>query len=351
MTSKSALGMAKTQPVSELVGQSPCRPILTHLNSDTSWLVSFPRLPVTNEEAADTSRSSSRRYYHVVLDPWLDGELVAAHRWFLVLQHSIKAAFSTMEDIRSLIVDIEHAAGTGVANDNGEVDAVFVSHYLEDHCSRGSLTQIDPSVPVISVNQAVQTIRSWNHFQTVEIMPDLDLNHPQLLWQSPSSLPLPDYIRIGRLPSGEAFPELHWATLIAFSPDRLLGNIETTAETILYSPHGIYSNRLTNFDWATTHSRPLALLHGLDPAWYPMTANLGVANGHALAQNIRPKYWIPTHDEHLNFQGIMGLFQSRHKKTFEDALGTGEDSDGKGKEEGGKPICREVGNGESFVLV
>lgn len=93
------------------------------------------------------------------------------------------------------------------------------------------------------------------------------------------------------------------------------------------------------------------MLHGLDPAWSHAAANLGVKNGHALAKKIRPKFWIPTHDEHLEYQGLIGWFRTKYKKTFEDAVGsaTGDES-GEAEGEEHRPICRELGNGESLVL-
>jgi len=343
--------MAKGTSLSELVSQSPRRPILTHLNADTSWLISFPRAPITDEKAESFSKSSSRSYYHVIVDPWLDGEIVLAYRWIMVLAHSVKASFSTMADVRGLVKEIEHAAGSMSGSDNGEVDAAFVSHYLDDHCRKESLVQIDPSVPVVTVHGAATMVQSWKHFQNIETMPDLDVGHPETLWQRPSSSYLPSYLRVGRVPSGGPYPHLHWATIIAYTASPPLGSSDSRPETILYSPHGIYSDRVSELSWATKHSNVLAMLHGLDPAWSPAAANLGVENGHALAKKIRPKFWIPTHDEHLEYQGLIGWFQTKYKKTFGDAVGSAT-GDGSGEAEGEErgPMCREVGNGESLVL-
>ena len=106
---------------------------------------------------------------------------------------------------------------------------------------------------------------------------------------------------------------------------------------MLFAPHGIYESRVQDISWATDHSNLLALFHGLDPAFSPMPANLGVENGQKLAEKLLPKYWIPTHDEHLAYQGIVGWFQTKHKKDWPDV--------------DEKVICKDVGNGECFLLV
>jgi hypothetical protein len=331
------------ETILELVKTEPGRPILTHLNADTAWLISFPQPPSTEEDTGINARS----YYHVIVDPWLDGEYVVGTRWFMAMQHAIQRSYKTMQQVQELILEIESVAGNSIPEDKGEVDAIFVSHYLGDHFHRGTLEQIDPSVPLISVKSVVEEVKKWNHFHTVEQMLDLDVNAPQSLWQAPVSSALPGYIRVGRLPDGGSYPELHWATLIAFSPSgNQLTPFNSNVETIFYSPHGIYSDRFTNLDWANKYSKPLVLLHGLNPAFSPQAANLGVENGSKLAMMLKPKYWIPTHDEELEYQGFLGWFQTKPKKTFADAAF----GDGEGKADAGKPICRELENGEVFVL-
>lgn len=319
----------------------PDRPILTHLNADTSWLISFPRPSTEDDEDTKTNRV----YYHVVLDPWLDTEYVFGSRWFIAMNHAIPSKYKTIEQVQRLILNIEGAAENSNLEDKGHPDAVFVSHHLGDHCDRATLEQIDPSVPFVSIASVVEEVKKWNHFQTVESMPDLDIDSPQSLWQTYKSAILPDHIRVGRLLDGGSYPELHWATLLAFSPSQLTSS-NAQVETILYSPHGIYAHRLVNTDWASKHSKPLLLLHGLNPAWSPQRANLGVENGSKLATTLGPKYWIPTHDEELEYRGFLGWFQWKTKKTFADASFDG-DSWG---DHDAKPICKELGNGEAFVL-
>jgi hypothetical protein len=328
---------------SELPKLDLARPILTHLNADTAWLISFPRPSTKHPEVVATERS----YYHVIVDPWLDGEYVVGIRWFMAMNHAIQGSYRTVQQVQELVLEIEAAAGNSNPEDKGHVDAIFVSHYLGDHCDRGTLEQIDPSVPLISIKSVVEEVKKWNHFHTVEQMSDLDINALESLWQTPVSSNLPDYIRVGRIPDGGSLAELHWATLIAFSPSGdQLSSSDANIETILYSPHGIYSNRFTDIDWATKHSKLLALLHGLKPAWSPQVVNLGVENGSKLALMLKPKYWFPTHDEELEYQGFLGWFQTKTKKTFADVDFRDDDK----QQSLVKPICKELENGEIFVL-
>ncbi|RDI86395.1 hypothetical protein Vi05172_g3479 [Venturia inaequalis] len=321
----------------------PDRLILTHLNADTSWLISFPRPPTKDVE----HKVNKRSYFHVIVDPWLDTEYVFFSRWFIAVSHATPSKYKTIEQVQRLILDIECAAENANLDpeDKGHPDAVFVSHHLGDHCDRATLEQIDPLVPFISIASVVEHVKKWNHFQMVESMPDLDIDAPQSLWQTYESAILPDYLRVGRLPDGGPYPELHWATLLAFSPSQLSSS-NAQVETILYSPHGIHAHRLIDTNWATKYSKPLLLLHGLNPAWSPQQANLGVDNASKLATILKPKYWIPTHDGELKYRGFLSWFQQKTKKTFADANLDIEDWG----EQDVKPICRELGNGEVFVL-
>lgn len=262
-----------------------------------------------------------------------------------------------MDDVRRRVSEIELAAAaavlkkqTGKDDDDGEVDLIIVSHYIEDHCNRESLTQCAPSAPVITI--AGTKISSWNHFTSIEIMPEIDLHAPENLWRDvPDSTSLPKFLRVGRLPSNETIPALHFATLIAYAASEAntsgaQDDASHAVETILYSPHGFYADRLQKLNAADQDgkSRMLAVLHGLDPAWYPQPANLGVQNGWQLAVKTRAKYWVPTHDEHLAHGGVNGYLQTKHKKSWADIQRV----EGDGGED---VVCREVANGEGLVLV
>lgn len=334
---------------SSLKANNPARPVLTHLTADTSWLISLPQALKRHD-----TPNKQRAYFHILLDPWFNGEITVMSRWFIAFQHTVQAKCQSMEDVRRIVHGLESSMRTSesVSEDECEVDLILISHYLPDHLHLPSLKQVSPEVPVLTVDLAVQEIQAAKHFQTVSAMPDIGLAAPETLWKSDSAISfLPPWLRIGRLPSGEKYPELHFATLLAFNVDGAHLNTSNTApETMLYTPHGIYADRLDSLDSQrqTGKSNMLAVLHGLDPAWSPQVSNLGVKNGFQIASKTKSRYWIPTHDEHMQYKGILGMMQRKDKKTFADALVDGADlQDNKI----GDLHCRELGNGESFVLV
>lgn len=367
--------MQLTTPIADLVKSNhnnvPRRPILTHLNADTAWLISFPKPTPSLSEKDDTEKIVERKhrtYYHVLIDPWLTGTNVVVFQWIMSFTHAITGAFGSIDDVRSLIKQIEKAAASeesqspdSADEEDGEADAVFVSHFLGDHCNRETLVQVAKDVPVVGVQQGVKDIKSWKHFNDASVlcMPNLDVDGVQKLWRGgtswstdtdPNKL-IPSWLRIGNIPCNGSYPGLHWATIIVWSPDHqpLGNNPDARAETMLYSPHGIYANRLTsNPSWADPEKSGgtmLAVLHGLNPAWSPQPANLGVQNGWEIVRKTRPKYWIPTHDEDLTYTGIIGWMQTKLPKKFEDVVKIEVDD-----EEESKVIMRELGNGESFIL-
>ncbi|EWG49316.1 hypothetical protein FVEG_08882 [Fusarium verticillioides 7600] len=81
----------------------PLRPILTSLNGDNSWLMSFPR---PEAERAATGRV----FYHLAFEPWLNGAAHVGHPWFVHLARVEKEGISTFEDLENLIREIEEAA-------------------------------------------------------------------------------------------------------------------------------------------------------------------------------------------------------------------------------------------------
>jgi hypothetical protein len=93
----------------------PGRPILTHLNADTAWLISFPKPSTTEPMVVGMKRS----YYHVIIDPWLDAEYVVGHRWFMAMNHAVKSRYKTIKQVQELILEIERAAGNS-NEDNGQ---------------------------------------------------------------------------------------------------------------------------------------------------------------------------------------------------------------------------------------
>jgi len=188
--------------------------------------------PPTNEANTISSPTNKhgRKFYHVLLDPRFDGETVARYRWFMMLSHSVEGSSSGVDVVRKWILMLWKQGQEDVVNDDddddGEVYLVVVSHYLDDHCHRGSVVQCGVDVPVLTVRGGAALVEGWKHFENVLVMPDVDLEgRVEELWRGQgcdgmmtqvSGCYLPQWLRVGRLGSGERFPELPFATLFAY---------------------------------------------------------------------------------------------------------------------------------------
>lgn len=76
------------------------RPILTSLNGDNSWLISFPRPP------ADRIRHGSKAYFHVVSDAWLTRDISVGSSWVINLRHPTAPAIPDGSAVEALVQEI-----------------------------------------------------------------------------------------------------------------------------------------------------------------------------------------------------------------------------------------------------
>ena len=126
------------------------RPILHHLNADTSWLLQIPR-------PASAVKRGARFYYNVLIDPWLQGGQSDVARWFSQQWHATESAVGTIAQVDELARQIEVLAG-GLRRGGKEVgdeeetlvDAVAISHEFTDHCHKETLLEVHPDVPVFA---------------------------------------------------------------------------------------------------------------------------------------------------------------------------------------------------------
>lgn len=131
------------------------RPILHHLNADTSWLLQIPR-------PASAIKHGSRIYYNILIDPWLQGPQSDVARWFSQQWHATESALQSIAEVEELARQIEILAG-GLRLGRGRitnlqagadietfVDAVAISHEFTDHCHKETLLEIHPDVPVFA---------------------------------------------------------------------------------------------------------------------------------------------------------------------------------------------------------
>ncbi|WPH00634.1 Hypothetical protein R9X50_00346400 [Acrodontium crateriforme] len=378
------------------------RPILTHLNLDTSWFLQIPR-------PASAVKRTGRAYYNILIDPWFKGGQSDVASWFSQQFHATPSAVQSILELEDLARESERLAweertgGEGMRpghlEDDGEcetlIDAVAVSHEFTDHCHKDTLLEVSPNVPVFAIKEAAALITTWKHFHTVVTVNAFGTEGNED-WRATSLPPLPDWIGISRLLQTDDVLNYHAALLITFNNghsnhqtpkptplsskkpqpkkrphNAIIETDETTdsAEAILYTPHGIHADDLTSIPSANPPLKTLAFLHGLHNVRVgtasgrtALQSNLGAHNGLKAQRLLKAKYWIGTHDEVKQGGGIVAFFLQRDVLTIKDAL----ELEAKNRAQGDEGVKAELeqvldsfegtnwidlGNGESRVLV
>jgi len=134
------------------------RPLLTHLNADTTWLLSLP-YPTRSQT------SKNHVYYHILLDPWLRGGQSDVAPFFSQQWHKQPSIVQTIAEVEDAIQGIEEAAsgrnirnttnavmearspspGSATKLDESEdcwIDLVVVSHEFTDHMHKETLLEV-----------------------------------------------------------------------------------------------------------------------------------------------------------------------------------------------------------------
>ena len=137
--------------------QSLCakRPLLTHLNGDTSWLLQLPL----------SDGSSSRFHYNILFDPvralphlstenwadlksqWFTGPQSDVASWFSTQFHTVQPSIKSVSELEQNLKhkDFARHRSTGTPWKKGKslpesfIDAVVISHEFTDHCHRATL--------------------------------------------------------------------------------------------------------------------------------------------------------------------------------------------------------------------
>ncbi|ORY15684.1 hypothetical protein BCR34DRAFT_477440 [Clohesyomyces aquaticus] len=355
------------------------RPLLHHLNADTSWLLQIPR-------PTSAIRHGSRIYYNILIDPWFVGGQSDVAGWFSQQWHATESAVKSVAEVEELARQIEICAG-GLRLGKGRVpnkeagadietfiDAVAISHEFTDHCHKDTLLEVHKDVPVFATGKAATLISSFKHFRTVITTPTFTSEDGD--WRNYSLAPLPTWLSISRLTASPDALYYHSAILITFATHPYLPTTprkrtsasmfpdpaaESTgpeaAECLIYTPHGIRHTALAPIAMADPPLHTLAFLHGLHDVSISAAQqlNLGAKNGLLAQRALRAKYWIGTHDEAKKGYGLISWFLRRKVWTLEDALKdastalNGGDTD---MDEAGFEDVRfeEIANGESRVL-
>jgi hypothetical protein len=142
------------------------RPILHHLNADTSWLLQIPR-------PANAVKHGSRVYYNVLIDPWFVGGQSDVAKWFSQQWHATPSAVQSIAEVEELVRQVELLAGgmrrgskrRAGADDESLVDAVAISHEFTDHCHKETLLEVHRDVPVFAT-EVCTTLLHTTHVLT-----------------------------------------------------------------------------------------------------------------------------------------------------------------------------------------
>ena len=323
-----------------LLRNGPRRPLLTHVNADTTWLIQLPWPASASARSSSSSRPPGRTHFNILIDPWLDGPQSDVASWFSTQWHVVPSGVATIAELNLLLRHVE-TRGDGAALPRTSaaeavgapcfVDAVVVSHEFTDHCHRATLEELPPSTPVFATDVAADLIRSWGHFDGVVTIPALGQD---VSWRRLTGVgPLPDWLTVGRVITPGNALYYHSAILVAFdlngdaaqaSPatDEGHGAVKSDGgEAIVYSPHGIAAEDLASVP-ASSGLRTLALLHGLHDVriWLTKQLNLGALNGLRAVAASGARYWIATHDEVKTGGGLIAPLLRRTAYSLRDAV-------------------------------
>ncbi|KAB5566112.1 hypothetical protein GE09DRAFT_1272525, partial [Coniochaeta sp. 2T2.1] len=310
------------------------RPVLTHLNADTTWLLQLP-YPATSPSP------DVRSHFNILIDPWLQGPQSDVASWFSTQWHVVPPCIETMEQLDSVLAELE---GTQRQEGKSTIDAVAISHEFTDHCHQATLLELPRTTPVFATEKAAELIRSWDHFENVVTMPGFP-SDKQNLQESLGHNLLPSWIGIGRVVTAGNALYYHSAVLLAFTLDAdTLGQGNAT-ESVIYSPHGVNASDLSCIKAASIST--IALLHGLHDVriWMTKQLNLGALNGLEAVRATGARYWIATHDEAKRGGGLISWFLQRTAYTLRDAV---QSEEAKGAMESYAFV--ELGSGEGMVL-
>lgn len=323
------------------------RPVLAHLNADTTWLLQLPvpaNVPSTSLNTPSPSPKQRSRY-NILIDPWLQGPQSDVASWFSTQWHVVPPTVQTMEELTGVLAEQE---------EGGQVDCVAISHEFTDHCHEATLLELAKNVPVVATEKAADLIRSWKHFDAVITTPGFGPSTKNYkAWQdvlASAGTVLPPWLGIGRVITQGNALYYHSAVIITFDLDANgpANATRSTPEAVIYSPHGIKGPDLACVQAAGI--KTLALLHGLHDVRIWMTAqlNLGALNGIQAVRASGARYWVATHDEAKRGGGFISWLLRRTTYSLRDAVEA--DSKVKGTKEGSEYEFVELGSGDGMLL-
>lgn len=392
-----------------LLDERPARPVLVHLNGDTTWLLQIPypddgkkfeeeegskseeeKKPEEEEESKSEEEEGKpsgeeegkpsdeegkpsgeetglggdnkrkRRFFNLLIDPWLTGPQSDVAGWFSTQTHVVPPAVEGMGALEGVLREVyqeddeqpdrqQEEQNQRRQNEplNGReaaaryIHAVVISHEFTDHCHEATLTQLPRDTPIYASDVAADLIRSWGYFDRSVVV-----NAPGLTrgmhWREVSGGLLPAWLRVGRVVVGGDALYYHSAMVIAFPPTgpyTTANGVEdggdgrgscggngsegmggSDGECVVYTPHGIAPANLTDL-FPSCGLSTLAMLHGLHDVrlWATKQLNLGGLSGVKSVRAAGARYWVATHDEVKKGRGLIAPLLRRRIWTVEGA--------------------------------
>ncbi|KAK7744228.1 hypothetical protein SLS53_003749 [Cytospora paraplurivora] len=343
------------------------RPVIAHLNADTTWLLQLPIPDSLREPPRTRSRAKSnvseRSRFNILIDPWLQGPQSDVASWFSTQWHVVAPTVQTLQELDQILAHLEddyvYASNEDEARGISFIDCVVVSHEFTDHCHKPTLLELPKSVPVVATDKAADLIRCWGHFDKVITAPGFSAGSPE--WQEvlvDRTGSLPPWLGIGRVITEGNALYYHSAVMLVFDlgyhPIQRATRSRDDAphqqsEAVIYSPHGIKGPDLACLKAAGI--KTLALLHGLHDVriWLTAQLNLGARNGVQAARVSGARYWVATHDEAKRGGGFISWLLQRTTYSLRDVVEAERAKDGEG-ENGADYEFVELGSGDGLVL-
>ncbi|KAL8651287.1 MAG: hypothetical protein Q9226_004771 [Calogaya cf. arnoldii] len=295
------------------------RPLLTHLNADTSWVLTLPY-------PSDVTPPSGRVLYNILIDAWLRGSQTDYFSWFSKQWHVVPSSVQTIEELNACLGTMETCIRSRQTGSHGPtledsktsyIDLVVISHEFTDHCNEKTLREVPSSTPIFAPKAAARLISSWRHFQHVHTI--VDFSNEKHEWKKAPIAGIPSWLSIARIVSSKDAMSFHSAILIRF---HITSSTEDASiEGLVYTPHGINADDLKQLFAASPQINVLALLHGLhDIRISRRQLNLGAHNALRAQRISGSRYWLSTHDEVKKAGGLVNHFLRRKIWTIEDVL-------------------------------
>ncbi|KAJ2966557.1 hypothetical protein NQ176_g10093 [Zarea fungicola] len=104
----STVNIRDTAQWATLLSLQPSRPLLVHLNGDTTWLLQIP-LPSGTTAIATSTSGSRRAHFNVLIDPWLQGPQSDVASWFSTQVHVVSPAVASLAELQNALKRVDEA--------------------------------------------------------------------------------------------------------------------------------------------------------------------------------------------------------------------------------------------------